>query len=123
MKKLSLILVALFFMCAIAVAQKTVTGNVTDQNGDPLIGASVIAEGTTVGTITDIDGNFSLQVPEGVSDVVVSYTGFDSRTVDVSDSSTIVVALAEGTLIDEVVVTALGVSREKKSLGYSVQEL
>ncbi len=123
MKKLSL----LFFILTICVgqmlAQRVVTGNIADASNVPLIGANVIAQGTSVGTITDIDGNFSLEVPDGINALLVSYTGYESRVIDITGVSEVVVALAEGTVLDEVVVTALGVSKDKKSLGYDVDEI
>lgn len=124
MKKNLLVLVALLFSCAFAMAQKTVTGTITDPAGVPLIGASVVADGTSSGTITDIDGKFSLNVSDAVKKIIVSYTGYDSQIIDLTSGKTdFNLSLTEGKLIDEVVVTALGISRDEKSIGYAVQEL
>jgi len=105
------------------MGQRTITGVISDLSGEPLIGANVLVEGTTTGTITDIDGSFSIDVPEGVNTIVVSYTGYESKSVDITGMSTVTVSLAEGKVLEEVVVTALGISREEKALGYAVQQV
>lgn len=109
----------LFSVMATAIAQRTITGTVTDVDGMPLIGASVVAQGSTVGTITDIDGSFSLNVPEGTNAVEISYTGYDNQAVDITGTSSIAVSLAEGKLLDEVVVTALGIDRNARNVVYA----
>ena len=123
MKKLSLLVFLLFSFVATTIAQRTVTGTVTDVNGEPLIGASVLAAGSSVGTITDIDGSFSISVPEGTSQIEISYTGYDDQLVDISSSSTVAVQLAEGKLLDEIVVTASGLEKNKARLGYAIQNV
>ena len=107
----------------VTTAQRTVTGIITDTSNEPLIGANVIVKGTQVGTITDIDGNFELSVPDDANILVVSYTGFDEMEMNISGQSNVTLALAEGQLLDEVVVTALGIERDKKSLGYAATEV
>lgn len=102
------------------MAQRTVSGTVTDNSGIPLIGANVQAKGTTVGTITDIDGNYSLSVPSETTVLVFSYTGYNTREVSLGESNTVNVELAEGVELSEVVVTGLGIKKEKKALGYGV---
>ncbi len=92
------------------------------EDGQPVIGASVMVKGTTVGTITDVDGVFTISVPGTNKTLIVSYVGM--KTVEVDAKNNMVVSLeSDAQLIDEVVVTALGISREKKSLGYAVQEV
>ncbi len=92
------------------------------EDGQPVIGASVMVKGTTVGTITDADGVFAIAVPGTSKTLIVSYVGM--KTVEVDAKNNMVVTLeSDAQLIDEVVVTALGISREKKSLGYAVQEV
>ena len=116
------------FLCALlsltfslsAVAQQ-ITGSVSDDSGIPLPGASVVVQGTSQGTTTDFDGNFSIETPQG-STLVISYVGYDSQLIVVG-SSPINVQLSSDNALDEVVVTALGLTREKKSLGYSVTEV
>jgi len=123
MKKLSLLVFLLFSFVATTIAQRTISGTVTDVNGEPLIGASVLAAGSSVGTITDIDGSFSLSVPEGTDKIEISYTGFDNQVVDISSSSTVSVQLAEGKLLEEIVVTAGGLEKNKARLGYAIQNV
>jgi TonB-dependent SusC/RagA subfamily outer membrane receptor len=122
MKKLSMVFAMMLFVIGATIAQRSVTGTVTGQDGEPLIGASVLLKGTTVGTITDFDGNYELEVPEGPQTLVISYTGFTTVELEAS-SGTLDVVLQEGVTLTEAVVTALGIEREKKSLGYAVQEV
>ncbi|MEM7575407.1 MAG: SusC/RagA family TonB-linked outer membrane protein [Bacteroidota bacterium] len=103
-------------------AQKSVSGTVTDEDGEALIGVNVLVAGTTSGTITDNDGNYVLTVPERAT-LIFSYTGFESVERVVGSATVIDVSLQFGTSLDEVVVTALGISRERKALGYAVEEL
>ena len=123
MKKFSLLLCSLFLTISGIMAQRTVSGIVNDSGGEALIGANVLVKGTTLGTVTDIDGSFSLQVPDGSNTLVVSYTGFETQEFDVANQSTITIALQEGELLDEVVVTALGIEREAKTLGYGIDQV
>jgi len=106
-KLLSILLFALLFTASLS-AQKTVTGTITDVSGIPLIGANVLVEGTTVGTITDIDGNFKLQVPSDITQLLVSYTGYTNQIADISNSNVVSIALAEGTMMDEIIVVGYG---------------
>ena len=109
----------LFSVGAFAQA-RMVSGTVTDTGGETLIGVSVIVDGTTTGTTTDIDGRYAIAAKDG--DILVfSYVGFEKQVVTVAGSSADVV-LAAGIFIDDVVVTAFGITRDKKSLGYGVQE-
>lgn len=108
----------------VMLAQSQISGKVVDEGGEPLIGASIIVQNTATGTATDFDGNFELTVPEGSTAIVISYTGFSDKVVNLTaGKSTYDITLAEGQLLDEVVVTALGIQREEKSLGYAVTEL
>lgn len=95
---------------------------VTDTDSEPLIGASVLVKGTSSGTVTDIDGKFSLKVPEGSDMLTVTYTGYDTKNVTVV-GAVVNIVLSEGVALDEIVVTALGISRDKRSLGYSTQSV
>ncbi|AEE19805.1 SusC/RagA family TonB-linked outer membrane protein [Dokdonia sp. 4H-3-7-5] len=112
----------LAFVVQVSFAQLTVTGTVKDDTGVPLPGANVLLKGTNTGTQTDFDGNYSIEAEQGQS-LVFTYVGFTDQTILVGTSSTINVTLAAGDALDEVVITALGISREKKSLGYSTQEV
>lgn len=103
---------------------KTITGQVSDASGEPLIGVSVAVKGTQTGVITDLDGNYTLLVPSSESEIVFSYVGYATQTLAVTDNTKIDLILRENVNeIDEVVVTALGIKRDKKYLGYSIQEL
>ena len=106
-----------------ASTDREITGTVTDETGSPLIGVNVLAVGTSVGSITDIDGNYSISVPEGVTELEFSYIGYGTRRVDIGTEGTIDISLQQGATLDEVVVTAIGISREKKALSYSISEL
>lgn len=103
--------------------RKTVKGVVTDEYGDPIIGANVVEKGSTNGAVTDIDGQFSLVVANG-SVLQFSYIGYKNVEIPVGDQTTINVQLIEDTeVLGEVVVTALGIRREEKALGYAVQKV
>lgn len=100
-----------------------IKGVVKDNHGEPIIGANVKVKGTTVGSITDLDGNFTLSVPKGAL-LEVSYIGYTSKEVKVVDTKSLEVILEEDTkVLNEVVVTALGIKKESKALTYNVQEL
>lgn len=102
---------------------KEISGVITDQNGEPIIGANVVVKGTTIGTITGLDGDFVLEVPEKAT-LVVSYIGYVQKEVAINSNNTYNIKLMEDTQkLDEVVVTALGIKREEKALGYSVQKV
>ena len=112
----------LFFALTMSAYAQQISGTVSDENGVPLPGATVVVEGTSTGVSTDFDGNYSIDASQG--DVLVfSYVGYQSQSVSVGTSSTVDVSLEPDSLLDEVVVTALGLTREKKSLGYSVSEI
>ncbi len=123
MKKLSLVLSLVLFAFGTMLAQRTISGTISDTDGEPLIGASILVKGTTSGTVTDFDGTYSLNVPDGTHVLIISYTGYSTQEIETGASNILDVALEEGIKLSEVVVTALGVSREKKTLGYSVQEV
>lgn len=123
MKKTLLTLLLALSCFAIASAQRTISGKVTESNGDPLIGASVLVKGTTTGTVTDTDGSYSLQVPESATTLSFSYTGFASQDIDLGTSDILDVVMEEGVTLSEAIVTALSIPREKKSLTYAAQEV
>lgn len=115
-------LILLFFPLFIKAQQITVTGSVTDENGEPLAGVTVQLKGSASGTVTDIRGNFSLTAPaDGV--MHFSYIGFTSAEKPVSREFMQVILKENLIMMDEVVVTALGMKKEKKALAYSVTEL
>lgn len=99
-----------------------ITGVVKDSHGDPVIGANVVEKGTTNGTISDLDGNFSLDVSAG-NVLMVSYVGFQEKEVPVGDKKVLQIVLDEDSkALEEVVVTALGITRSEKALGYATQK-
>lgn len=121
MKKLSLVLALVLFALGAAVAQRTVSGMVSDAKGEPLIGASLLVKGTVTGTVTDFDGKYSIAVPAGSTTFVVSYTGFSTKEVEIGASNTLNITLEESAeQLAEVVVTSLGIKKEKRALGYGV---
>lgn len=100
------------------------TGKITDANGEPLIGVNVSVKGTANGTISDYDGRYTLKISKSDSDIVFSYIGYKQQEVKLDGQKELNVVLAEDNqLIEEVVVTALGIKREKKMLGYAIQEV
>jgi len=102
-----------------------VTGKVTSaDDGSALPGVSVVVQGTTIGAVTDFEGNYSINVPAGSESLMFSFVGMETTVVAIDGQTIIDVVLnSVSTELDEVVVTALGISREKKSLGYAVQEV
>jgi TonB-linked SusC/RagA family outer membrane protein len=119
--------IPLLLLCMILISRldaQSVSGKVTDAaTGEPLTGASVREEGTQNGAITDVDGRYKLTVSNTSARLSFSYTGYQTLTLDIGGSSTVDATLISGTELDEVVVTALGISREKKSLTYGAQEV
>lgn len=116
-----LLTLLLAFVVHISYAQdKTITGTVTDANGLPLPGVNIVVEGTSTGTQTDFDGNYAISASEGQT-LLFTYIGQRPSTKVVGASSVINVQMVEDTqALEEVVVTAQGIKREKKALGYSV---
>jgi TonB-linked SusC/RagA family outer membrane protein len=103
--------------------RKNLTGKVSDQSGLPVIGANIIEQGTTNGTVTDINGDFSLSVDRNAI-IQISYIGYLEQEINTSGREKLNIILTEDTkTLDEVVVTALGIKREIKALGYAMQEV
>lgn len=109
------------FSLTVFAQDRTVQGTITDDAGVPLPGATVVVLETNQGTTTDFDGNYSIDVSDGQT-LAISYVGYTTEEVVVSENSDFSIALLQDSL-EEVVVTALGLTREKKSLGYAVTEL
>lgn len=121
-KRITMIFVGLFLCLGMALAQTKVSGTVVSQeDGEPVVGASILVVGTKTGTVTDVDGHFELNIPAD-SKLKVSYLGMIAQTVSAKSDMKITLKQDNRTL-DDVVVTALGVSREKKALGYAVSEV
>ena len=125
MKKFLFMLLAVLTATLGAYAQnRTVTGVVTDEGGEPIVGATVLVEGTKLGTQTDIDGRFRIaNVPQSAQNLRVSYVGMTSQTVKIVPGEIKVVLGTDSELLDEVVVTAMGISRSEKTLGYSATQV
>ena len=100
--------------------QSRVSGKVSDVTSEPIPGTTVLVKGTTRGTVTDVDGSYSIQAASGET-LVYSFVGFETKEILVGNSQVIDVILSEGLALSEVVVTALGVERDAKALGYAVQ--
>ena len=120
------ILIAFFVLIGMqaALAQQ-VTGTVTDKaDGVKLPGVSIVVKGTTVGTVTNTEGYYELTVPEDGTTLVFSFVGMSKVEVDIAGRAIIDVQMEEDAVgLDEVVVTALGIQRETKALGYAVDEV
>lgn len=116
-----LLLAALLVSCIpFMLAQRTISGTITDeQTGEPLIGANVLVPNSGTGTATDFDGTFTLQLPEGATEIEVSYTGYASQTVDLSQnpSNVINLSLSSGEILDEVVVIGYGTVKREDATG------
>jgi len=127
MNRLKLLLALFVFTGFSALMAQTVAikGTVTSaDDGLPIPSVAVTVRGTTIGALTDINGNFAINAPVGANQLVFNFVGMKTITEDISGRTTIDVVMTTDMLgLDEVVVTALGISREKKALGYSVQDL
>jgi iron complex outermembrane receptor protein len=116
MGKIKLIVVlSLTFFTSALFAQVTISGTITDaETAEPLIGVNIIVSGTTVGTVTDFDGNYSLNVPEGYTKVAFSYVGYTSQTIDIAEGGTVFnLEMGTSSVLEEVIV--IGYSTMKKS--------
>jgi TonB-linked SusC/RagA family outer membrane protein len=125
MKYLNLVILALLMSIGTMMAQTTVTGTVSDEDGEPIVGANVLVKGSVpvIGATTDLDGKYSLDVPETYKSLTFSFVGYSTQEVEINGQKVIDVTLTEGVEVDDVVVTALGVSRGEKALGYAVSTL
>ena len=114
-----MVAVCMLFATTIFAQGITVKGTVTDASGEPVIGATVKQQGSTNGVVTNVDGNYSIDVPSAAK-LEISYVGFKTQVVPVRGRASVPVKMQEeSTAIDEVVVTALGIKRQARSLGYS----
>jgi TonB-linked SusC/RagA family outer membrane protein len=128
MKRLLLLFALFVFAGGLTLWAQTrvITGTVTSavEGEGPIAGVTVQVKGTTIGTVTDVNGKYSLNVPQNATTLIFSYVGMKSQEVEIAGRS-VIDGYLESALVglDEVVVTALGISREKKSLGYATQQL
>ncbi len=125
-KTLLFILILILYLGSSGLyAQRVITGTVTTQEeGTTLPGVNVIAQGTTFGTTTDFNGKYSLEVNDEATRLDFSFIGYEIQSIEIGSQTVIDVVMVQSDLdLDEVVVTALGISKEKKSLAYSTQQL
>jgi len=125
MKKKLLMMVFLVHLAVIAAAQRPVTGKVTNaEDGTTIPGVNILVKGTTIGTVTDLSGSYKLQVPASANTLVFSLIGMKSAELSVPSSGVLDVIMEPDVMnLDGVVVTAMGIKRETKALGYSVQSV
>ena len=109
MRKLLLLIALSLLTFQAAWAQRTVSGQVTEDDGTPLQGVAVVAKGTNTGAFTDSDGQYSLDVPDGVTTLVFRYVGKQLQEVEITGSTMNVTMADDNVYLDEVVVTALGI--------------
>lgn len=113
----------MFFAVSISAQNITVKGSVTDKTGEPVVGATVRVLGSTSGVVTDVDGNYSISCPSSAT-LEFTYIGFSSKAVDVKGKTNVNVTMLESSnSLDEVVVTALGIKKDAKKLGYAVSSI
>lgn len=125
MRKIFFLFTFLAMLGMQVMAQRQITGTVTNaDDGSTIPGVSVFAKGTTAGTVTDLNGKFTLTVPAEAKVLTFSFVGMVTQEVAIGSESVINVNLkTASTALEGVVVTALGVTREKKALGYAVQDV
>jgi TonB-linked SusC/RagA family outer membrane protein len=121
MKQLLTTLILVVVTMASALAQRSIMGIISGDDGEALVGATVAVKGTTRGARTDADGKYSIELPAGATTLVVSYTGYKTQEVAVGASNNIDVTLAAGESLGEVVVTATGLTRNKSDVVYANQ--
>ncbi|THH41449.1 SusC/RagA family TonB-linked outer membrane protein [Neolewinella litorea] len=118
MRRLLLVFGLTLFAIGITMAQNTVSGTVTDEDGESLIGVSILAAGTSTGTVTDLDGNYNLTVPENGEALIFSYTGFTTQRVEINNRSTIDITMEPASeILEEVIVTAYGITKKEAFSG------
>lgn len=120
------IFLLLSFCClsaSLMAQSRTISGKVTDETQTGLIGANILVMGSSTGAVTDLDGSFSMEIDASATQLEVSYIGYAAQVVDLTAANYYEIQLSESVAIEEMVVTALGVEREEKALGYSVQNL
>ena len=122
-ERLTMFMISLFLFAGSALAQTKVSGTVLSQeDGQPIIGAAVRVDGTSTGMLTDVNGRFDVTLPAGKNQLEITYLGYVTQTVQAKNGMRIFMK-SDAQSLDEVVVTAMGISREKKALGYAVSEV
>ena len=123
MKKTLLLFAILAFTCMQAFGQRVVTGKVTDTEGNPLPFLTVSVKGTTTGAVTNDQGKYTINVPAGAEFLVFSFIGMETQEVKITGNVIDLEMISSAYALGDVVVTALGITRDKKALGYTVQEV
>jgi TonB-dependent starch-binding outer membrane protein SusC len=124
MKKLSLLFLLFFSVVGTILAQRNIEGKITDAKGEAVIGANILAKGTSAGASSDADGNYRFSVPAGATTIVVSYTGFATQEIKLGVSNVIDLMLeTDSKFISEIVVTGTGVATDKSRVSVDVQAL
>lgn len=118
MRRIFLLFVLVIFSASISFAQRTVTGQLTNEDGDGLPGVTVIAKGTDAASISDLSGSFTLIVPDGVTTLIFRYIGYTDQEQPVSD--VVNVTMKSDTEIEEVVVNAIGIAKSEKTVTYAI---
>lgn len=114
----------LLFISLIVIGQRKISGKVTNAAGEPQIGANIAVKGNSaIGSITDFDGKYDITVPDDAKILVFSYTGFETKEVEIGSSDVIDVTMDEGKLLEEVVVTALGFTTKKDRSGSTASSI
>lgn len=111
MKQLLTTLLLLLAVCGTSMAQRSITGIVTGDDGETLVGATIAIKGVARGTLSDFNGKYTLEVPDGAKTLVVSYTGYKTQEVSIGASNALDIVLETGTSLSEVVITATGLTR------------
>ena len=121
MYQTKLYLWAFLWLLSIPLSAQTIQGTVTDDKNEPLVGASVVIQGTSKGTLTDINGGYKLDLTDAEKSgmLVFSFVGYETQNISINNQSIINISLQTGNSLTEVVVTALGIKKEAKKLGYS----
>jgi hypothetical protein len=123
-KNLTLFLLVLFaFTHGVLGQVKTITGKVVDETDLGIPGANILIKGTTKGAVTDLDGNFTLDLAPDEKSLVVSYIGYETKEVTLTNESNIVIKLGGDIHLGEIIVTAAGIERNANNLGYAVTTL
>ena len=126
MRKLALFLSLILFvgLGTLTAQTKAISGKVVDNIGDPIPGVSIVVKGTSVGTVSRPDGSYMLNVPEDAEILVFTFVGMTTQEIAIDNRTSIDVMLMQSTIdVDEVVVTALGIKRSEKALGYATQKV
>ena len=122
MKKQLLTLIMFLSMVGFALSQRTITGTIKSADGDPLVGASAVVKGTSTGALTDVDGKFSLSAPNDAQSLVFSYVGYRTQEMLIGAGNDYNINLVEAQL-EEVVVTAQGIRKNQREIGYSYSKV